>query len=671
MTINGGQPELQFASTALTSPITLTAGTISGTGTINTPVTVGGSAIVSPGNSPGIQPYASGLTWANGGTYTWEVNNWTSTPTAGTDFDQIQVTGGLNIAGLTAGTFPTNTFKIDINGLTAGNVIGAVPGFSSTLGRSWTILTSDAISGAFAANLFTLDTTNFATANMGGSFSLTNSGNDLILNFNPATGSGNNSQILITSTPTTSIPATGVSTKNIVLGNIFVGGASTTASETITKTGSDGTTYAVATLGDVASTTFVNGSATASGTITLANSTSGAKSGTVTIDNLAIDSFAGGLGSADGNDVFTVTQNVFQTASLTGAATGGNLNLTNAASTDGGQRAGITITGITLSNAASDNRRASNFATPTLAGGGVVGNATNTNVTATVGNYSLKADRLNNATVSYRATATAVGDYTDVALAGLADPTIPTINIIVSQTGSTSLADRTGVMNVYGPARLADIANGDTLAGYSSTVSAAAASGPDRKVLGTTATILAGTASADRQLSMAWRVRGANESSSIPANNDAGTLPNGYLISDVVSLTGLGAGVSETFVLQMNYDESLLGVDVTSSAKHEIDGVTFGRISLAWNDNGTWENAVLGNTGGTNQFVLRGYLPGDEAVLGLWGVDTVNNVAWAVLNHNSEFAVIPEPSTLVLGGLALLGLAGAGLRRRRLNKQQA
>lgn len=31
-----------------------------------------------------------------------------------------------------------------------------------------------------------------------------------------------------------------------------------------------------------------------------------------------------------------------------------------------------------------------------------------------------------------------------------------------------------------------------------------------------------------------------------------------------------------------------------------------------------------------------------------------------------EFAVIPEPSTLVLGGLALLGFAGVGLRRRRM-----
>ena len=42
-------------------------------------------------------------------------------------------------------------------------------------------------------------------------------------------------------------------------------------------------------------------------------------------------------------------------------------------------------------------------------------------------------------------------------------------------------------------------------------------------------------------------------------------------------------------------------------------------------------------------------------------------------NTNVQVGItaIPEPSTLVLGGLALLGFAGAGLRRRRLAKQQA
>jgi hypothetical protein len=45
--------------------------------------------------------------------------------------------------------------------------------------------------------------------------------------------------------------------------------------------------------------------------------------------------------------------------------------------------------------------------------------------------------------------------------------------------------------------------------------------------------------------------------------------------------------------------------------------------------------------------------------LGSYGIDTVNHEVWAVVDHNSEFAVaqaVPEPSswTALLGGLGLL-----------------
>ncbi len=50
--------------------------------------------------------------------------------------------------------------------------------------------------------------------------------------------------------------------------------------------------------------------------------------------------------------------------------------------------------------------------------------------------------------------------------------------------------------------------------------------------------------------------------------------------------------------------------------------------------------------------------------LGSWGVDTTGNSVWAVLNHNSQFAVlIPEPASAAL--LGLLGLAVLPRRRRR------
>jgi fibronectin-binding autotransporter adhesin len=679
VTIGSGNFNYNSATT-LSQPVSFsgTGGTLSGIGSIGTAVTVTSGNKLSPGNSPGTMTFGSGLTIAPGATFQWENNLANALGTANTNWDVANVTGGTT----TISSTPTSGSQLQLSFTDSGTSFG--DSFWDAP-HSWNFITGvSAPVGLFDISNISISVAGSPigagnTISGQGSFSTVAVGNNLQLQWQTLV-TGNDSQILISSTPTTSIPATGVSTKNIALTSVFVGGASTTASQTLGKTGTDGTTYTVTSAGNIASTTFVSGSfgangQNASGTITLANATSGAKSGTVTIDNTAADSLSAGLGSGDGNDVFTVTQNVFQTASLTGAASGGNLNLTNAASTDGGQRAGITISGFTLSNAATDNRRSSNFNAPVLAGGGVVGDATASNVTATVGTYSLKSDRLNNASVSYRATATATGGaYTDPALAALATPTIPTMAIIANQTGSLSAPDRTGVMNVYGSARLADIANGDTLAGYSSTVTAAAANSPnpgDRKALGTTATILTGTATSDMTVSMAWRVRGANESSSIPANNDNGTLAAGYLISDVVNLSGMGAGVTDTFVLQMSYNEALLGVDGPSAAQHEAAGAALGRIFLAWNDGGTWVNAVTGNTGGTAQFFNRDYSAGlDGTTLGHWGVDTTTNTVWAVLNHNSEFAVIPEPSTLVLGGLALLGFAGVGLRRRRLAKTQ-
>jgi hypothetical protein len=80
-------------------------------------------------------------------------------------------------------------------------------------------------------------------------------------------------------------------------------------------------------------------------------------------------------------------------------------------------------------------------------------------------------------------------------------------------------------------------------------------------------------------------------------------------------------------------------------------------------DAGNWVNAIDFNTGpnvgATN---VQGAWAG-QLQLGTWGVDIANNTVWAVLDHNSVFAAVPEPGSFVLAGIGLVGLVWASRRR--------
>ena len=81
------------------SATTVQAGaTLGGSGTINGNTTIAG--IHSPGNSPGLQTFTSGLTYAPGSSVLWELIA-NDTSGRGTNYDAIDVTGTLNFAGTT------------------------------------------------------------------------------------------------------------------------------------------------------------------------------------------------------------------------------------------------------------------------------------------------------------------------------------------------------------------------------------------------------------------------------------------------------------------------------------------------------------------------------------------------------------------------------------------
>jgi probable HAF family extracellular repeat protein len=155
---------------------------------------------------------------------------------------------------------------------------------------------------------------------------------------------------------------------------------------------------------------------------------------------------------------------------------------------------------------------------------------------------------------------------------------------------------------------------------------------------GTTVSLLGGTAGANNNVTITFT----------PAGSFA-------TASSIVNLSGTG---SDTFVLQLTYDEaaaiSLFGSEAAAY--------------LAWRDpfDNTWKNAVFGNTGVSTPLAVSGaYNASSDFHLGTYGVDTVNNTVWAVINHNSDFGVapVPEPSVWLLLGGGLGGLAICRFKR--------
>jgi len=219
------------------------------------------------------------------------------------------------------------------------------------------------------------------------------------------------------------------------------------------------------------------------------------------------------------------------------------------------------------------------------------------------------------------------------------------------------------------------------------------------------ALILAGAnPGGDTTISMAWRTRTPLESDgpsqggvyvpsagfrqfAVPTGGTDGrglalALDCYALRSDVLSLQG----ISGPYVLQMQYDpvaQKIADVpDLAAMDTAYCDGQN--RIYLAYletNDTGTnclpsydtWVNAVDGNSttgidavafykGSFSQFVSEHPDFNLTDYLGSFGSDISTNSVWAVIDHNSEFAVVPEPTTLgLLGG----GLAALLLRRRK------
>ena len=179
VSISSGATFRYNGSSSLASSITVGGGgsgraVLGGTGTINSEVALNSlNDVLSPGNSPGIQNFTPSQAWSSF-TYDWELNNFTGT-TAGVDFDQISMAGALNLSG--------NNYTLSVISLTAGNVPGDVPNFTE-VDTSWIILTASGGISGFDDREWLVDTNSFsALGSMAGRFTISQSGNNLNLNY--------------------------------------------------------------------------------------------------------------------------------------------------------------------------------------------------------------------------------------------------------------------------------------------------------------------------------------------------------------------------------------------------------------------------------------------------------------------------------------------------------
>lgn len=165
-------------STHASSALSVDAdGVLAGSGTINGAATISGTH--SPGNSPGIQTFASDLTYNTGATVNWELAANTATqgdPTA--LFDQVVVNGTLNFAGATS-------LNLSFNG--AGSTVDWSDAFWNSE-RSWKIYDNASLSNFGNLSLTSSNWADgvgglFDTLRPGGSFSLSDVEGDVYLNY--------------------------------------------------------------------------------------------------------------------------------------------------------------------------------------------------------------------------------------------------------------------------------------------------------------------------------------------------------------------------------------------------------------------------------------------------------------------------------------------------------
>jgi autotransporter-associated beta strand protein len=180
-TVNGGTLAVNGAIASSVLSTVNTGATLTGSGTTGAVnVTTGGTlagtlhtgaltvqsgGILSPGNSPGILSVASAQL-LGGSQFTLQLNS-DGTGVAGTNWDQVAITGNLDISGLSA----TSQLVLTLQTLDVSNALGTLGTFDQSVNHTWTsIITTGGMilpSGGFSTDLFDIVTTGFQNSYTG------------------------------------------------------------------------------------------------------------------------------------------------------------------------------------------------------------------------------------------------------------------------------------------------------------------------------------------------------------------------------------------------------------------------------------------------------------------------------------------------------------------------
>jgi autotransporter-associated beta strand protein len=174
LTVEDGARLAIHGSLSGTGPLTLNGGTLGGVGTVNRTFALDLGDTLAPGAPIGVLNTVA-QAWGNGGRFQLEFADADST--AGLGWDSVSLTGTLNLSATNGG------FTLELRTLGPTGDTGLMQDFDPAQNYQWRFAGTTGGILNFAASDFTIDVLGFQNSLNGGSFFVTQSGSELLLNF--------------------------------------------------------------------------------------------------------------------------------------------------------------------------------------------------------------------------------------------------------------------------------------------------------------------------------------------------------------------------------------------------------------------------------------------------------------------------------------------------------